>query len=248
MKREVHQEQSTARAVQKLPVGVPLEPLHKADAAAADGTAGAARLRVDRDRVGAIEVQAWEWMQRSPNADPVRAQRAQGLSGEKGAAQADALMDRLERSITREVVTVRQLNVDSMTVVLRPDPRSEIVLSLRQHNGQVEASARCGPATFQALNRDWSGLQEALAQMNVRLLPLEKSPGPMPLPAQENAQSSGESAQLADRSTRHQDQPDRRTDHRGSDEPETEPNPQPPLASQPTRASRYPGSGWEFWA
>jgi hypothetical protein len=248
MKPEVYQEQSTARAVQKLPIGVPLEPLHKADPAAAEGTAGAARLRVDRDRAGAIEVQAWEWMQRSPNADPLRAQRAQGLTGEKGAAQADALMDRLERSVTREVVTVRQLNLDSMTVVLRPDPRSEIVLSLRQHHGQVEASARCGPATFQALNGDWSRLQEALAQMNVRLLPLEKSPGLMPLPAQENTQGSGESAQLADRSPRHQDLPDRRTDHRGSDAPDTEPNPQPPLATQPTLASRYPGSGWEFWA
>jgi len=250
MKPTVNQEQSTARAMQKLPVGVPLEPLTKTSATAADGTAGGARLRVDRDRAAALEIQPWEWMQRGPSAESVRAERAQGLTGEKAAAYADALMDRLERSIAREVVTVRQLNVDTLTVVLRPDPRSEIVLSLRQRNGQVEASARCGSATFQTLNRDWSGLQEALAQMNVRLLPLEKSPGPLPLPqpGQDNPNGSGESAQLAGRFARQHDLPDRRTNHPASDEPSTARKSHLLAHPQPVRASRYPAPGWESWA
>ena len=250
MKPTVNQEQSTARTMQKLPVGVPLEPLTKSSATAADGTAGSPRLRVDRDRAAALEMQPWDWIQRGLSAESVRAERAQGLTGEKAAAYADALTARLERSIAREVVTVRQLNVDSLTVVLRPDPGSEIVLSLRQHNGQVEASARCGSATWQALNRDWSGLQEALAQMNVRLLPLEKSPGPMPLPqpGQDNPNGSGESAQLAGRFARQHDLPDRRTHHPASDEPTTERKSQPLAHAQPVRASRYPAPGWASWA
>lgn len=250
MKSSLGQEQTAARAVQKLPVAVPIEPLTSSDHSVAYGANGLARPSMDRDRITPMEFQTWEGMQRSVSVDPLRVDKGQGVLDDRMTAS-EPLAARLERAIMREVVSVRQLNADSMTVVLRPDPRSEIVLNLRQHQGQIEASARCESASFHVLNRDWAGLQESLAQMNVRLLPLERSPAPAAPqnnPAADHPGGSGDSNHMADRSPRQHDLPERGTEHGRGDNPGNERKPSPPVRPQTGRSARNPAAGWETWA
>jgi hypothetical protein len=250
MKAMANQEQSAARAVQKLPVGVPLQPSHQPAPERADVSPTLLRPAGDREKTPVPDVPVSEWLVRGPQHEPPRLEAFRAAEDARSVTPGDAMVDRLERAVAREVVTIRQLNAGSLTVVLRPDPQSEIVLSLRQQKGHVEASARCEPALFQALQRDWSGLQESLAQLNVRLLPLERGPagGPPTPTTAENPGGSGEFAQWADRSSQQQSRPDRTPTWPGGEEEPTRLNPARHATHREVHPARSRATGWEVWA
>ena len=168
MKTAVKEEQTAPWKVKELPV---------------TGTVGASReaallppmsrLHLDRNGVLSLEIKAWEWMNSRPTPPTIE---APALPPET--IQNTAAVERIERLILREVTAIRQLHADSLTVVLKPDARSEMVLQLQQRDGQLEAFVRCDSPSFDRFQRDWPQLQETLAQMNVRLLPLKENPTP----------------------------------------------------------------------
>lgn len=159
-------DESATWGVQKVPGDV-------AGVAAADG-GNLARLHMDRQGVLSLEIKAWDWMQRAPEVQvPVaEAGSVDGVAGVRGVSA----VERVEQLIVREVMVVRQMKADSLTVVLRPDDRTEMVLQLNRKDGQLEAFVRCEPKAYEAFHRNWGQLQESMLQHQVQLLPLKQTP------------------------------------------------------------------------
>jgi len=89
--------------------------------------------------------------------------------------------DRVLDLINREVTILKQTGADSMAVLLRPDRHTELLLSVTQLNGRLEAQIRCERGDHEGLSRHWMQLTESLAQQNIHLqplrLPLSTAPG-----------------------------------------------------------------------
>lgn len=85
--------------------------------------------------------------------------------------------ERLLHLVQSEVQLVRSTKADRLSVVLRPDNDTEILLRLRVQDGAIEAHARCDRGNYAALNSQWGDLQEALSACGVRLAPLTVSMG-----------------------------------------------------------------------
>jgi hypothetical protein len=81
--------------------------------------------------------------------------------------------ERLLKLIQSEVQVLNTARMDKMSVVLRPDGQTEILLRLQMQDGQVEAHARCDRGNFDALNSEWRQLQQTLFACGVRLAPLD---------------------------------------------------------------------------
>jgi hypothetical protein len=77
--------------------------------------------------------------------------------------------------VVREAALVKQYTTGSMSLLLRPDASTELVLHLLQRDGQVEAFVRCERGDFDQLSALWPQLQESLAGQKVRLAPLQES-------------------------------------------------------------------------
>jgi hypothetical protein len=104
------------------------------------------------------------------------AHRATALdSADFSAATSTTSVERLQRLITDEVKVIKQLKPDTLAVVLKPDVGTEILLQVHVRNGQIEAHARCERGDFNALNAQWSQLQQSLAGQGVRLMPLTET-------------------------------------------------------------------------
>jgi hypothetical protein len=159
-------DESATWGLQKVPGDV-------SGAAAADG-GNLARLHMDRQGVLSLEIKAWDWMQRVPEVQvPVaEAGSVDGVAGVRGVSA----VERVEQLIVREVMVVRQMKADSLTVVLRPDDRTEMVLQLNRKDGQLEAFVRCEPKAYETFHRNWGQLQESMLQHQVQLLPLKQTP------------------------------------------------------------------------
>ena len=80
---------------------------------------------------------------------------------------------RLLDTISKEVTVVRQMQAERLTVVLRPDSETQLMLHLNVRNGKIEAMAQFEHGDFQLLNAHWSELQHSLEQQGVRLQPLQ---------------------------------------------------------------------------
>ena len=93
-------------------------------------------------------------------------------SGTAAAAHAQELVSQVLNHVTE----LRQLNLNSLVVVLKPDANTEILLRLEQRGGAVEIQARFERGDFQNFNAHWQELQRSLAGQGVRLSPLENSP------------------------------------------------------------------------
>ena len=93
-------------------------------------------------------------------------------SGAAAAAHAQDLVSQVINHVTE----LRQLNLNSLAVVLKPDANTEILLRLEQRGGAVEIQARFERGDFQNFNAHWEELQRSLAGQGVRLSPLENSP------------------------------------------------------------------------
>jgi hypothetical protein len=84
----------------------------------------------------------------------------------------DAPVERLERMISREVLTIRQTGAETMGVSLKLDSNTQLFLQLTTHNGSVQASVRCERGSFAPEDAQWAQLQQSLARQNVALLPM----------------------------------------------------------------------------
>jgi len=76
-------------------------------------------------------------------------------------------------SIREHVLVLRVSQQNELNVVLRPDANTELVLQLRQVDGQVHLQARCERGDFTWLDSQWSAIQNTLAQQGVRVEPLQ---------------------------------------------------------------------------
>lgn len=81
----------------------------------------------------------------------------------------------LATHITEQAVHFKSSGLDSMQVVLKPDPKTEIHLEFVTRDGQIEAHARVASGDIQQLGHNWTHLQDSLAQQGIRLLPLSGS-------------------------------------------------------------------------
>jgi hypothetical protein len=87
-----------------------------------------------------------------------------------------ASAERISQLLVRESSLLRSHRSDSMSVVLRPDSKTELVVHLAQREGRIEATVRCECGDVRHLGALWPQLQESLAAQKVRLAPLQESP------------------------------------------------------------------------
>ena len=146
----------------------------------------------------------------------------------------------LALEVTRHVAELKQLNLDSLAVVLRPDPNTELFLHLKRHNGGVDIQARFERGDFQQLNAQWGELQSSLAAQGIRVSALEgsgfnSSQAPM---EQQAKDSNGPPADRGEREPAH--------------EPFEELLPNLPVAAtaprSPFQPRTSPSRQWESWA
>ncbi len=84
-------------------------------------------------------------------------------------------VQRLETLMARDVNLFRRSGAQSLSVVLRPDPGTEVLVHFHQRDGQVEAMVRCERGDFTDLGIHWNQLRDALAAHQVRLVPAGES-------------------------------------------------------------------------
>ena len=83
----------------------------------------------------------------------------------------------LALEVTKHVAELKQLNLDSLAVVLKPDANTELFLHLKRHlGGGVEIQAQFERGDFTRLSAHWDELQSTLAAQGVRLSALEAPP------------------------------------------------------------------------
>lgn len=77
----------------------------------------------------------------------------------------------IESFVAREAGVIRKSGAQSLSVVLRPDTQTELVIDLSQSAAGVEATVRCHRGEFPAARGEWEQLRDALAAQNIRLAP-----------------------------------------------------------------------------
>jgi hypothetical protein len=77
----------------------------------------------------------------------------------------------IESFVAREAGVVRKSGAQSLSVVFRPDSKTELVVQLNQSSTGVEATIRCERGQFPAARGEWDQLRDALAAQNIRLTP-----------------------------------------------------------------------------
>jgi hypothetical protein len=87
-------------------------------------------------------------------------------------AASAAPVERLERIISREVLTIRQSGAETLGVSVKLDSNTQVYLQLTNHNGEVQASVRCERGSFAPEDAQWAQLQQSLARQNIALLPM----------------------------------------------------------------------------
>ncbi len=78
----------------------------------------------------------------------------------------------LAAHIAEQAIHFKSSGLNSMAVVLKPDPQTEIRLEFATRDGQTEARAHVTGGDLQQLGSNWTQLQDSLAQQGIRLLPL----------------------------------------------------------------------------
>lgn len=209
-------------------------------------SAGMPRPKAGNAPGGLLEVKAWHWLT-SPVNTPLESTSPVTDSASVASA---ATVERLEQLVTREVTVLRKLRAESLTVVLRPDHQTEMVLQLHRHpDGPLEATLRCDSDVSRRFQGHWAQLHDSLAQMNVRLQPLQENLPLPPVPAEAGASTSpfghDTPAGREDRTQRgdHYDLADET--ERPASRPATDAN-HPAAGDRRTR--RMPARGWESWA
>jgi hypothetical protein len=122
------------------------------DAALASATSSSA-MRAQTDSLGSVD-----------------SARPAGLSVDSVASLRDEILSK--------VVEFRNQTPTSMTVILRPDPGTEMSISLRSTDGRIDVHVRLERGDASTLHESWSGLQQSLSQHGVNLMGLETAPLP----------------------------------------------------------------------
>jgi hypothetical protein len=142
----------------------------------------------------------------------------------------------------REALLARQSGSDSMTVVLRTDEETELVLHLTQSRDRLHASVRCERGDRKHLRAVWSQVQESMALQRICLAPLQEPlfadlPCEGPAAGAVRAESSAAAAPLVE-----------------DDFMDEWPSPAPPESQRHVRRRRSRSRlttsrpGWETWA
>lgn len=146
--------------------------------------------------------------------------------------------EQIQHKLANCAVELKRFKADSMSVVLKPDPNTEVYLHLTLNQGWVDVETQLKRGDLAALQGQWGQVQEALSRQGVRVGPLQGADSP----AFSNLDSGGSSA--------------------GSGR-EQNPSPEPPVvpSGKPIFVSTTPAShsktlrparagerSWESWA
>ena len=131
----------------------------------------------------------------------VRAEAGSSVTVPSTYEAAVANAERISRMIVRETAVLRQSGAESMTAILRPDAKTEMVVNMRRVDGTLEATIKVERGDFAGLNQQWSQLQDRLAQQNIRLAPLEEAPSRFESGSREDDARSGNSENADDNPT-----------------------------------------------
>lgn len=83
--------------------------------------------------------------------------------------------EQIQLKISNCVVELKRFKADSMSVVLKPDPQTEVCLHLSIHQGVVEVETQFKRGDFTALNAQWDQLQKSLSSQGIRVGPLQEA-------------------------------------------------------------------------
>lgn len=86
-------------------------------------------------------------------------------------------LDSLRTDLLARAVEFKQQSSTSMTVVLRPDDRTELTVQLRGNEGKVEVQVHMERGDIAAFRNSWESLQHTLSQQGVRLAELSVASG-----------------------------------------------------------------------
>jgi hypothetical protein len=150
-------------------------------------------------------------------------------------------IDRLSRSLSREIVFINKSDLASLSVVIRPDPRTELSVQFHRRNGEIEATIRCDRGNQELWQQHWPELQSLLADKSVRLLPLEEPrPTPLDRTLTDNPDTSSHSEKRS--------QPDLPEHPAAANRwPITDSGNRPDLEPM-AHSTRLQHNGWETWA
>ena len=82
-------------------------------------------------------------------------------------------VERLRSVINHEIAVLKSSGADALAVVIRPTSDSEVFIQLTREKGGIEAFIRVEKGDSAELRRQWSHLEGALAEQQVRLQPLQ---------------------------------------------------------------------------
>jgi hypothetical protein len=89
-------------------------------------------------------------------------------------------LEQIESRMTNVVAELKRLKPDTMSVMLRPDGRTELHLHLQVTEGRVQIEARVQRGDPATLAAQWGQLQQSLSAQGIRLSSLQPMPTPMP--------------------------------------------------------------------
>lgn len=102
-------------------------------------------------------------------------------------------LDSLTTSIADRVVELKQLTVSTLSVVLRPDPQTELRMDLNHRGDTVEVYVQCAQGDVQLLKAHWAPMQESLARQGIVVASLNTAPPTAHHPANSTTSSSDSS-------------------------------------------------------
>ncbi len=181
-----------------------------------------------------------------PIAEPVAvpATTAAGLgASDPGAPPPATPAHALEQCVLQHVVQLREVNADSMAVVVHLDHGTEVLLQLRQTDGQVSVFAQCERGNAQHWGHAWGQLQTAMAEHGVRVASLNEPPPnkdftpPRPSADPEPGGSGSGS-----------ERPPQRPVRNPLDDLPMVGSVTEPLKRRPVRSAVSAARGWEWWA
>lgn len=84
-------------------------------------------------------------------------------------------VEKLRSVINHELAVLKTSGADALAVVIRPTADSEVFIQLTREKGGIEAFIRMEKGDSSELRRQWSQLEGALAEQQVKLQPLQSS-------------------------------------------------------------------------
>jgi hypothetical protein len=132
--------------------------------------------------------------------DKVESAPAPGAHAVESASPLRSL-ERTQELMSLQAVRLRESGAESLQVVLQPGPGTQLSLSLKLRDGQVEMSAALNRGDYDLLSRHWPELQQQLETRGIRLAALTCDPslsGEAGLFQQPDRHEAGEEAVPAD--------------------------------------------------